>query len=107
MGELCHRQVRRPDERWRMTHRTHLTLLRWLSVPDAANYLSLEVGERITEATLLRLALDGVFRLSVYLPSPVRARCLHDDDLSSLPATEMIDGVWKLRLTGAGRLQIE
>lgn len=40
-------------------------LKEWLTVPDAARHLSIVFGEEITEADVLRLALDGHMNLSV------------------------------------------
>jgi hypothetical protein len=41
-------------------------LKEWLTVADAARHLSIVFGEDVTEADVLRLALDGRIRLSVY-----------------------------------------
>ncbi|HRH14256.1 MAG TPA: hypothetical protein PK225_07870 [Azonexus sp.] len=41
-------------------------LKEWLTVADAARHLSIVFGEDVTEADVLRLALDGRLRLSVY-----------------------------------------
>lgn len=42
-------------------------LKEWLTVADAARHLSIVFGEGVTEADVLRLALDGRLRLSVNL----------------------------------------
>ena len=42
-----------------------LSLKHWLTVPDAARHLSILFGEEVSEADVLRLALDGHLRLSV------------------------------------------
>ncbi|WP_445658337.1 hypothetical protein [Achromobacter sp. NCFB-sbj8-Ac1-l] len=44
-------------------------LKEWVSVADAAQYLSISLGEPVTEPDILRLALDGHLTLSVYLPN--------------------------------------
>lgn len=44
-------------------------LKEWVSIADAAQYLSISLGESVTAADILRLALDGHLRLSVYLPN--------------------------------------
>ena len=41
-------------------------LKEWLTVPDAAKRLSVIFGEEVTEADVLRLALDGHLKLSIY-----------------------------------------
>jgi len=45
------------------------TLKEWVTVGDAAKYLSVSLGEEVSNADVLRLALDGHLRLSVYLPN--------------------------------------
>lgn len=42
-------------------------LKRWLTLPDATKYLSIAFSEEITEADLLRLALDRMLKLSIHL----------------------------------------
>jgi hypothetical protein len=44
-------------------------------VPDAARHLSIVFGEEVTEADVLRLALDGRLRLSVYFVNGAYAKC--------------------------------
>lgn len=50
-------------------------LKEWLTVADAARHLSIVFGEDVTEADVLRLALDGRIRLSVYFVNHAKARC--------------------------------
>lgn len=50
-------------------------LKEWLTVADAARHLSIVFGEEVTEADVLRLALDGRLRLSVYFVNHAKARC--------------------------------
>lgn len=50
-------------------------LKKWLTVADTARHLSIVFGEDVTEADVLRLALDGRLRLSVYFVNHARARC--------------------------------
>lgn len=52
-----------------------LKLLEWVTVPQAARHLSVLFGEDVTEADVLRLALDGRLRLSVYFVNHAEARC--------------------------------
>ena len=37
----------------------------WLTIPEAARYLAILLGEEVTEAEVLRLGLDGQLKLSV------------------------------------------
>lgn len=50
-------------------------LKEWLTVADAARHLSIAFGEDVTEADVLRLALDGSLRLSIYFVNHAKARC--------------------------------
>lgn len=50
-------------------------LKKWLTLPEAAKRLSTVFEEEVTEPDLLRLALDGGLKLSVYFVNNVRARC--------------------------------
>lgn len=50
-------------------------LKEWLTVADAARHLSIVFGEDVTEADVLRLALDGRLRLSVYFVNHAIALC--------------------------------
>ncbi len=52
-----------------------LQLKRWLTLPDAAQYLSLSLGEVVSQADILRLALDGELTLSVHFVNTTRAQC--------------------------------
>ena len=47
----------------------------WLTVADAAQHLSIVFGEEVTEADVLRLALDGQLKLSVDFVNHAEARC--------------------------------
>jgi len=50
-------------------------LKEWLTVADAARHLSIVFDEEVTEADVLRLALDGRLRLSVNFVNGAIARC--------------------------------
>jgi hypothetical protein len=52
-----------------------LNLKRWLTVPDAARHLSMFFGEDVSEADVLRLALDGQLTLSVNFVNHTTGRC--------------------------------
>src|SRR5690606_11024820 len=43
------------------------TLKKWVTLADAAKYLSVSFGEHVTEADVIQLALDGHLRLSLRL----------------------------------------
>lgn len=51
-----------------------LKLKEWLTVKDAAKRLSISAGEDVTEADILRLALDGHLTLSMYFVNHTMAR---------------------------------
>lgn len=50
-------------------------LKEWLTLADTARHLSIVFGEEVTEADVLRFALDGHLRLSVNFVNHARARC--------------------------------
>jgi hypothetical protein len=50
-----------------------LKLRDWLTVPEAAQHLSMLSGDAIGEAHVLRFALDGRLKLSVFFPKPTPA----------------------------------
>jgi hypothetical protein len=52
-----------------------LKLRDWLTVPDAARHLSILLGDKITEAHVLRFALDGRLTLSVDFVNITPAWC--------------------------------
>ncbi len=52
-----------------------LNLKHWLTVPDAARHLSMFFGEDVSEADILRLALDGHLTLSVNFVNHTTGRC--------------------------------
>ena len=52
-----------------------LKLKEWLTVPDAARHLSILFGEEVSEADVLRFALDGHLTLSVNFVNMAVGRC--------------------------------
>ena len=50
-------------------------LKEWLTLPDAVRHLSIVFGEEVSTADVLRLALDGHLKLSVYFVNHANARC--------------------------------
>ncbi len=51
-----------------------LKLKSWLTIEDAAKRLSISAGEKVSQPDILRLALEGHLRLSVYFVNHGRAR---------------------------------
>lgn len=51
-----------------------LKLKEWLTIPDAAKHLSIVFDEDVSEADVLRLALDGQLQLSVHFVNQATAR---------------------------------
>ena len=83
-----------------------LKLRAWLTLKEAAAYLSSKTGDDVDEVGILRLALDGKLQASVKLPQPMEA-------IQVCEGTELagrrkgIEGVWDLSLKGPGRLELE
>lgn len=73
----------------------------WLTLNEAATFVSKEGGQKITEPELLRLALDGLLVLSVNLPKPVRATFTPGGWIKDT------DGIWDLVMDRTGRLEVE
>lgn len=75
-------------------------LKEWLTVADAARHLSIVFGEDMTEADVLRLALDRRLRLSVYFVNHATARC------GNIVHLEQVDWTLVPSIKGAG-MQVE
>jgi hypothetical protein len=114
-----------------------LNLKQWLTVADAARHLSILFGEDVSEADVLRLALDGHLTLSVNFVNHTTGRCgpvvpfldakrtsiqLFDNEwMHSIDGVRIgedqvierdqevivIDGIWDLKMHGAERLDVE
>jgi hypothetical protein len=114
-----------------------LNLKHWLTVPDAARHLSILLGEDVSEADVLRLALDGNLTLSVYFVNHTKGRCgpvvprqeakqkriqspLNNEWIDLVEGVEIGDqviehdgkivtlqGVWDLKMQGAERIDVE
>jgi len=72
-------------------------LKEWLTVSDAAKHLSIILGEEVTEADVLRLALDRHFKLSVNLVNEARAKWakivpIEDAQYREYPARKSVRG---------------
>ena len=83
-----------------------LKLRTWLTLEEAADYLSSMTGLDIEEGYILRLALDGKLQLSVNLPKPMAA--IQDCEGAELAGhRKKIEGVCDFLLKGPGRLELE
>ena len=84
-------------------------LREWLTIDEAAVYLSSKIGQTISGADVLRLAIDGQLKLSVNLPSGTKGMFHPDGAEATTPPTSMthIEGLWDVSMEGAGRLQVE
>ena len=112
-----------------------LKLKDWLTVPETARHLSILFGEDVTEAHVLRFALDGYLALSVRfvniipvrygmiftphaermeIPSPEGNKVIeppHIGGLSGVVSWEKdvkyIDGIWDLLMVSVGSTIVE
>ena len=114
-----------------------LDLKQWLTVPDAARHLSILFGEEVSEADVLRLALDGHLTLSVDFINYAHARCgpaiplrdakrktilspINGERIDLVEGLEIGDqvieldkkivrlkGVWDLKMRGAEQIDVE
>lgn len=81
----------------------------WLTVADAARHLSIVFGEDVTEADVLRLALDRQLRLSVNIVNGATGLCgrivpIGEAEYKEVPA---LNGKGTLRLYGGPQLSFE
>ena len=84
-------------------------LREWLTIDEAAQYLSSAIDQRVGRADVLRLALDGKLTLVVHLP-PGAVGGVHPDgtDVTARPRERTgNDGLWDLSMDGPGRVQVE
>jgi hypothetical protein len=112
-------------------------LKQWLTVRDAARHLSILFGEDLSEADVLRLALDGHLTLSIHFVNHTLARCgplvsradakrqtlptldghgsfetvegveLGDQVIECLPLIVKLQGLWDLKMQGAEQIDVE
>ncbi len=81
-------------------------LREWLTVSEAARHLADVMHEPVTEADVLRLALDGHLALSVNFPTEVSAK--RGKGSAKLQEKEhRIRGVWDFPMTGEQRQEVE
>lgn len=81
-------------------------LKKWLTVPDAAKHLSMVFGEEVTEADVLRFALEGDLRLSVHLVNGAYARMCFLINFNELEWHELpsLDGNGTMKIAKGGRI---
>ena len=78
----------------------------WLTLKEAADYLSSKTGLDVDEGNILRLALDDKLQLSVNLPKPIAA--IQDCEGAELAEhRKNVEGVWELLLKGPVRFELE
>lgn len=81
-------------------------LKKWLTIGDAAEYLGMMLGEKVTEADVLRFGLEGDLQLSIHLVNGGFARpCIsvNVDDVEWNEVT-MPDGKATLKIPKNGRI---
>lgn len=83
-----------------------LKLKDWLLVPDAARYLTISFGEEVTEADVLRLALDQRLKLSVRFVNRTHARSgeIVRIDEASFREVQYREGGAPIRIYGGPKL---
>lgn len=62
-----------------------LKLKQWLTIPDAAKYLTATLSEPVTEADIFRLALDGALTMSVYFVSSIHVKITQPIPIAMAP----------------------
>ena len=78
----------------------------WLTLKEAAEYLSSKTGLDVDEGDILRLALDGKLQLSLNFLKPIEA--IQDCEGAELEEHEKnVEGVWDLLVQGPVRLELE
>ena len=81
-------------------------LKKWVTVPDAAKRLAITFGEEVTEADLLRFALDGHLKLSVYLVNGAYGRPCRPKRIEEIEWDEVLalDGKHTIKIPRGGRV---
>ena len=92
-----------------MSANTIRKLQDWLTIDEAARELSEIVSDGVAPADVLRLAIDGHLRLSLYLPVKVTVRCqrIADNSLDPPEISRAIEGLCDVPMSGRGKSQIE
>src|SRR5262245_38630011 len=107
MGVVCHDQARNRRVDARMTINSLWQFRKWLTIAEAAEVLSASMPRsQISDADVLRLALDGDLKLSVQLPG-TSADCYERGKTDGPMQPAHIEGVWDLPMVGPGRRQVE
>lgn len=97
-----------------------LELIEWVSLADAAKYVSAALDDDVQDFNLVRLGIAGALSLSVHLVNQAVAKVgvLPDgefqvDDfgqlsiMSASPEPQTISGVWHLIAVGSGEIELE
>ena len=79
----------------------------WFMIDEAAKRLSFDTGSKVSEADILRAALDGHLQLSANFPAETLATRLATNSVVTAANAEYIDGVWDVPMIGTGRRRIE
>lgn len=81
-------------------------LKKWLTLPDAAKHLAIAFGEEVTEADVLRFALDGDLRLSVHLVNGAYARPCFQVNFAELEWDDVtaLEGNVTIKMPRGGRI---
>jgi hypothetical protein len=69
-------------------------LRKWLTLAEAAAFLTTRGPEHVREKDVYRLVLDRVLPVAVFLPVPVQATLIPSG------LTEAVDGLWDVNLDG-------
>ena len=105
MVQICHLDTGWYDGDPGMT--SDLWKLRaWLTLKEAADYLSSKTGLDVDESNILRLALDGKLQLSLNFLKPIEAIQYREGAELEEHRTQ-IEGMWDLLVQGRVRLELE
>ena len=105
MVQICHLDTGWYDGDPGMT--SDLWKLRaWLTLKEAADYLSSKTGLDVDESNILRLALDGKLQLSLNFLKPIEAIQYREGAELEEHRTQ-IEGIWDLLVQGPVRLELE
>ena len=105
MVQICHLDTGWYDGDPGMT--SDLWKLRaWLTLKEAAEYLSSKTGLDVDEGDILRLALDGKLQLSLKFLKPIEAIQYREGAELEEHRTQ-IEGIWDLLVQGPVRLELE
>lgn len=92
-----------------MTSPALRALRQWLTIPETAQELHAVLGHVVTEQEVLRLALEGHLKLSLYLPVALSLTCRRVDSEQLDPDTDhrKVSGLCDLPLDGRARHEVE